>query len=75
MEQGERISLRASWSSSGVANDKSVRSGCAYGMEETCTPFNSRFTFSISYKYYHTMCIYIGCDDGLSMFMVKSFSI
>jgi hypothetical protein len=56
MEQGERISLRESWSSSGVASGKSVRSGCAYGWVETCTPFNSRFTFSSSDKYFHTLC-------------------
>jgi hypothetical protein len=43
IEQEERVSLRASWSSSGVANGKSVRSGCAYGWVETSTPFSSRF--------------------------------
>jgi hypothetical protein len=59
VEQRERISLKASWSSSGVANGKSDRSGCAYGWEKTGTPFSSRFTFSISDKYYHTLCIYI----------------
>jgi hypothetical protein len=32
----------------------------------------SRFTFSISDNFYHTLCIYIGCDDGMSVFMVKS---
>jgi hypothetical protein len=75
VEQGEIISLRASWSILGVASGKSIKSGCAYGWEETCTPFSSRFTFSISDKYYHTMCIYIGCNDGMSVFMVKCFSI
>jgi len=55
VEQGERISLKA-WSSSGVANGKSVRSGCAYGWEETCTPFSSHFTFSSYDKYFYTLC-------------------
>jgi hypothetical protein len=75
VEQGEIISLRASWSSSGVVSGKSVKSGCAYGWEETCTPFSSHFTFSLSDNYYHTICIYIGCDDGMPVFMVKYFSI
>jgi hypothetical protein len=56
MEQGEIISLRASWSSLGVASGKFVRIGYAYGRVETSTPFSSRFTFSISNKYFHTMC-------------------
>jgi hypothetical protein len=46
VEKEERDSLRAPWSSSGVANDKSVTSGCAYGWVETGTPFSSRFTNS-----------------------------
>jgi hypothetical protein len=56
MEQGEIISRRASWSSSRVANGKSDRSGYAYGWVETNTPFSSRFTFSSSDKYFHTLC-------------------
>jgi hypothetical protein len=56
MEQGERISLRASCPSLGVANCKSIRSGCAYGWVEEGTPFNNRFTFSSSDKYFHTLC-------------------
>ena len=58
MEHGEIISLKDSWSRSrsGVANGKSVRSGCAYGWEETSTAFNSHFTFSSFDKYFHTLC-------------------
>jgi len=57
VEHRERISLRASWSSLGVAIDKYVRSDCAYGWEETSTPFNNCFPFSSSDKYFHTMYI------------------
>jgi hypothetical protein len=54
VEKGKRISLRASWSSSGVASSKFGKSGCAYGWVEIGTPFSSRFTFSNSDKYFHT---------------------
>jgi hypothetical protein len=63
VEKREIISLRESWSSSRVVSGKYVKSGCAYGWEEIGNPFSSRFTFSISNKYYHTLCIYIGCED------------
>ena len=43
-----------------MANGKSVKSGCAYGWVETNTPFNNRFTFSSSDKYFHTMCNTLG---------------
>jgi hypothetical protein len=56
VEQGEIISLRASWSSSGVASGKSDRSGCAYGWVEIGTPFNRHFTSSSFDKYFHTLC-------------------
>lgn len=65
MEQGERISLRESWSSSGVDSGKSDRSDCAYGWEEKYTPFSSRFMFSISYKYYHTLCVCVCVLDAM----------
>jgi hypothetical protein len=56
VEKGEIIFLIESWSSLGVANSKSNRSGYAYGWVETGTPFSSRFTFSSSDKYFHTLC-------------------
>jgi hypothetical protein len=46
IEEGEIVSLIKSWSSSGVSSGKSIRSGCAYGWVETCTPFSRRFTVS-----------------------------
>jgi hypothetical protein len=55
VEQRERISLRASWSSSGVASGKFGRSGCACGWEETGTPSSSYFTFFGYDKYFHTL--------------------
>jgi hypothetical protein len=56
MKQGETISLRESWSSSGVASVKSIRSCYAYGWVEKYTPFSNLSTFSSSDKYFHTMC-------------------
>jgi hypothetical protein len=56
VEKREKISLRASWSNSGVASGKSSRSGYVYGWEETSTPFSSCFTFSSYYKFFHTLC-------------------
>jgi hypothetical protein len=65
MEKGKIISLRASWSSSGVAMIKYGSIGCNYGWVETNTPFSSRFTFYNSDKYFHTLCnildAMIGC--------------
>jgi hypothetical protein len=75
VEQGERISRREPWSSLGVSSGKSIRSGCVYDWDETRTPFNSHFTSSIFDNVYHTLCIYIGCNDGMFVFMVKSFNI
>jgi hypothetical protein len=72
VEQRERISLRASWSSSGVANGKSNMSGCAYGWEETSTPLSSCFTFSSSHKYFHTLCIIL---NVMMKYMSLLFSI
>ena len=60
VEQGERISLRESWSSLGVANGKSIKSSCTYGWVETNTPFSSCFMFYSSDKYFHTMCNALG---------------
>jgi hypothetical protein len=57
VQQREIFSLRSSWSSLGVASDKSIRSDCAYGWEETSTPFIICFTFSSSDKYFHPVCI------------------